>query len=63
MPGQRGPPRASFDFQTPYLRAYFGSLGVAPDRLHLVAAELTRVDVLPHLAGLQERAAASLAAV
>ncbi|GHA76200.1 FMN-dependent NADH-azoreductase [Streptomyces thermoviolaceus subsp. thermoviolaceus] len=55
-----GTPRASFDFQTPYLKAYFGNLGVAPERLHVVAAELTRADVLPHLAGLEERAARSL---
>ncbi|MFF8594729.1 FMN-dependent NADH-azoreductase [Streptomyces sp. NPDC015220] len=57
-----GTPREAFDFQTPYLRAYFGNLGVAPDHLHLVAAELTRVDVLPRLAGLEHLAAASLAA-
>jgi FMN-dependent NADH-azoreductase len=57
-----GTPRESFDFQTPYLRAYFTGLGIAPDNLHLVAAELTRVDVLPHLAGLEDLAAASLGA-
>ncbi|MBY8869443.1 MULTISPECIES: FMN-dependent NADH-azoreductase [Streptomyces] len=57
-----GTPREAYDFQTPYLRAYFGNLGVAPDRLHLIAAELTRVDVLPHLAGLEHQAARSLAA-
>lgn len=57
-----GTPRESFDFQTPCLRAWLGNLGVAPDRLHLIAAELTRVDVLPHLAGLEHLAAASLAA-
>jgi FMN-dependent NADH-azoreductase len=34
---------------------------VLPEHLHLVAAELTRVDVLPHLAGLEDLAAASLA--
>lgn len=56
-----GTPREHFDFQTPYLRAYFGNLGVPPEHLHLVAAELTRVDVMPHLAGLEDRAAASLA--
>jgi len=56
-----GTPRAHLDFQTPYLKAYFGNLGVLPEHLHLVAAELTRVDVLPHLAGLEDLAAASLA--
>lgn len=56
-----GTPREHFDFQTPYLKAYFGNLGVPPEHLHLVAAELTRVDVMHHLAGLEELAAASLA--
>ncbi|MDV9177967.1 NAD(P)H-dependent oxidoreductase [Streptomyces sp. W16] len=56
-----GTPREHFDFQTPYLKAYFGNLGVPPEHLHLVAAELTRVDVLPRLAGLEDVAAASLA--
>jgi len=56
-----GTPREHFDFQTPYLKAYFGDLGVPPENLHLVAAELTRVDVLPQLAGLEELAADSLA--
>ncbi|MFQ6146664.1 FMN-dependent NADH-azoreductase [Streptomyces seoulensis] len=62
--GGYGPntPRAAFDFQTPYLRAWFGDLGVDPGRLHLIAAELTRVDVLPRLAGLEHLAADSLAA-
>lgn len=54
-----GTPRESYDFQTPYLRAYFGNLGVTD--LHVVAAELTRVDVIPQLAGLEELAARSLA--
>ncbi|MBC9724855.1 FMN-dependent NADH-azoreductase [Streptomyces sp. TRM68367] len=57
-----GTPRAHCDFQAPYLRTYFGALGVAPGNLHLVAAELTRVDVLPQLAGLEHLAADSLAA-
>ncbi|MEV6482931.1 NAD(P)H-dependent oxidoreductase [Streptomyces sp. NPDC051576] len=56
-----GTPREHFDFQTPYLKAYFGNLGVPTENLHLVAAELTRVDVLPQLAGLEHLAAASLA--
>ncbi|SEC63729.1 FMN-dependent NADH-azoreductase [Streptomyces sp. 3213] len=56
-----GTPREHFDLQTPYLKAYFGNLGVPPEHLHLVAAELTRVDVMPHLAGLEDLAAASLA--
>ncbi|MFF7981895.1 FMN-dependent NADH-azoreductase [Streptomyces sp. NPDC007901] len=52
--------RESLDFQTPYLRAWWGRLGVRPERFHPVAAELTRVDVLPYLAGLEEAAADSL---
>ncbi|WP_405988914.1 FMN-dependent NADH-azoreductase [Streptomyces sp. NBC_00986] len=56
-----GTPREHFDFQQPYLKAYFGNLGVLPENLHLVVAELTRVDVLPQLAGLEHLAAASLA--
>ncbi|MDF3149896.1 MULTISPECIES: NAD(P)H-dependent oxidoreductase [unclassified Streptomyces] len=55
-----GAPLEHCDFQTPYLRAYFGRLGVAPDNLHLVAAELTRIDVLPQLAGLEHLADVSL---
>lgn len=55
-----GTPRERDDFQTPYLRAYFGRLGVTPERLHLIAAELTCVDVLPQLAGLDDLAATSL---
>jgi FMN-dependent NADH-azoreductase len=55
-----GTPREHFDFQMPYLKAYFGNLGVPPEHLHLVAAELTRVDVLPQPAGLEDLAAASL---
>jgi FMN-dependent NADH-azoreductase len=35
---------------------------VAAESLHLVAAELTRVDVLPPLAGPEDLAAVSLAA-
>ncbi|MFJ5262219.1 hypothetical protein ACIQAC_17310 [Streptomyces sp. NPDC088387] len=54
-----GTPREHHDFQWPYLRAYFGNPGVTD--LHLVAAELTRVDVLPYLAGLEDLAARSLA--
>jgi FMN-dependent NADH-azoreductase len=55
----RHPPREPYDFQTPYLKAYFGELGVR--RLHFVAAELTLAGRLPHLAGLEELATDSLA--
>ncbi|MFG2958124.1 FMN-dependent NADH-azoreductase [Streptomyces sp. NPDC048291] len=53
--------RADLDFQLPYLTAWTARLGVRPEHLHPVAAELTRVDVLPFLAGQEEEAAASLA--
>ncbi|MDH6704668.1 FMN-dependent NADH-azoreductase [Kitasatospora sp. MAA19] len=56
-----GTPREGFDFQIPYLRAYFTNLGVPPERLHIVAAELTRADDVPALAGLQPLAVKSLA--
>lgn len=56
-----GTPREHDDFQTPYLRAYFGNLGVAAENLHLVAAELTMASRMPHLAGLAPLAEDSLA--
>ncbi|MDT8912528.1 NAD(P)H-dependent oxidoreductase [Amycolatopsis sp. PS_44_ISF1] len=37
-----GAPREAFDFQLPYLRAYLANLGVVPERLSFVKAELTR---------------------
>lgn len=54
-----GTPRESYDFQTPYLKAYFGSLGVR--ELHCVAAELTLAGRVPQLAHLEALAADSLA--
>ncbi|TVT44972.1 NAD(P)H dehydrogenase [Amycolatopsis rhizosphaerae] len=45
-----GTPREGYDFQTPYLRAYFGRLGVAGENLHFVRAEMTRADDVPELA-------------
>ncbi|MFJ3214459.1 FMN-dependent NADH-azoreductase [Kitasatospora sp. NPDC086801] len=56
-----GTPREAFDFQTPYLRAYFARLGVPAEQLHVVPAELTRADDVPALAGLRPLAAKSLA--
>jgi FMN-dependent NADH-azoreductase len=56
-----GTPREHDDFQTPYLRAYFGHLGVRPENLHLVAAELTLAGMLPHLAPFAPLAQDSLA--
>ncbi|MFE2412108.1 FMN-dependent NADH-azoreductase [Kitasatospora sp. NPDC059408] len=56
-----GTPREHQDFQVPYLRAYFGNLGVAEENLHVVTAELTRADDVPALNGLRPIAAESLA--
>ncbi|MER7579529.1 NAD(P)H-dependent oxidoreductase [Kitasatospora sp. NPDC097691] len=57
-----GTPREHFDFQLPYLRAYFGALGVTAAHLHVVTAELTRAADVPALNGLEPLAAESLAA-
>ncbi|MFE6056214.1 FMN-dependent NADH-azoreductase [Kitasatospora sp. NPDC056446] len=57
-----GTPREHFDFQLPYLRAYFGNLGVPAEHLHVVTAELTRAADIPALNGLEPLAAESLAA-
>jgi FMN-dependent NADH-azoreductase len=56
-----GTPREAWDFQTPYLRAFFGRLGVADENLTFVNAELTVADLMPHLRHLRPLAAASLA--
>jgi FMN-dependent NADH-azoreductase len=56
-------PREGFDFQEPYLRAWFtGTLGLRPDQLTFVTAELTRSADIPALAPLKDLAADSLAA-
>ncbi|NUU21376.1 MAG: NAD(P)H dehydrogenase [Streptomycetaceae bacterium] len=57
-----GTPREGWDFQTPYLRAFFGKLGVAEADIAFVTAELTVADVVPHLHHLRASAADSLAA-
>ncbi|MFE4516608.1 FMN-dependent NADH-azoreductase [Kitasatospora sp. NPDC056783] len=57
-----GTPREHFDFQIPYLRAYFGNLGIAEDHLHIVTAELTRAADIPALNGLEPLAVESAAA-
>ncbi|MFD0887567.1 FMN-dependent NADH-azoreductase [Streptosporangium algeriense] len=56
-----GTPREAFDFQEPYLRAYFGDLGVAEEHLHLVRAEMTLADRVPGLARFQGIADETLA--
>ncbi|MFI9721271.1 NAD(P)H-dependent oxidoreductase [Streptomyces sp. NPDC052396] len=57
-----GTPREAYDFQVPYLRAYFGNLGVAEDRLRFIKAELTRAGDIPALTRFQDLAKESLAA-
>ncbi|WP_245667301.1 FMN-dependent NADH-azoreductase [Actinomadura macra] len=57
-----GTPREGFDFQAPYLRAYFGNLGVAAENLELVHAEMTLAWLVPELARFQDAAERSLAA-
>jgi FMN-dependent NADH-azoreductase len=53
-----GSPGEAMDFQTGYLRAYFGRLGV--NDIHVVTAELTLSALVPRLAGLRTLAADSL---
>ncbi|MFD7426736.1 FMN-dependent NADH-azoreductase [Streptomyces sp. NPDC059818] len=57
-----GTPREGWDFQTPYLRAYFGEKGVAPEDLCFVNAEMTMAELVPGLARFRPLAASSLAA-
>jgi len=57
-----GTARESWDFQTPYLRAYLGKQGVLEEHLHFVNAEMTLAGLVPHLAHLRAMAASSLVA-
>ncbi|WP_333770625.1 FMN-dependent NADH-azoreductase [Streptomyces sp. IBSBF 2435] len=57
-----GAPYQAWDFQSPYLRAYFGKQGVPEENLSIVSAELTVSGIVPHLAGFRPQAADSLAA-
>jgi FMN-dependent NADH-azoreductase len=57
-----GTPREAWDFQTPYLRAYFGKQGVAEENMYFVKAEMTMTGLVPHLARFRPLAASSLAA-
>ncbi|MFD0342365.1 FMN-dependent NADH-azoreductase [Streptomyces sp. NPDC127117] len=56
-----GTPREAWDFQTPYLRTYFGKQGVTEENIHFVSVEMTMAGVVPHLAHQQSSAADSLA--
>ncbi|MEU8379848.1 NAD(P)H-dependent oxidoreductase [Streptosporangium sp. NPDC048865] len=55
-----GAPRERFDFQEPYLRAYFSALGL--DDVSFVHTELTHAAVMPFLARFRDRHETSHAA-
>ncbi|MEY9836972.1 FMN-dependent NADH-azoreductase [Streptacidiphilus sp. EB103A] len=55
-----GAPREPFDFQEPYLRAYFSALGL--EDVEFVHTELTHATVMPFLAQFRETHDASQAA-
>lgn len=57
-----GTPREGWDFQTPYLRAYFSENGVAEQDMHVIKAEMTLADFVPQLADFRPLAASSLSA-
>ncbi|MFB9907608.1 FMN-dependent NADH-azoreductase [Allokutzneria oryzae] len=57
-----GTPREAFDFQEPYLRAYFGDLGVSTEDMLFVHAEMTLATIVPKLDRFRAMAESSLAA-
>lgn len=58
-----GTPREAFDFQVPYLRAWFTSnLGINDSNIHVVKAEMTRADDIPALNQFRDFGKQSLAA-
>jgi FMN-dependent NADH-azoreductase len=56
-----GTPREAWDFQTPYLRAYFAKQGVSVVNLSFITAEMTLAGLVPRLADFRSSAASSLA--
>ncbi len=56
-----GTPREAWDFQLPYLRAFFGDRGIAAENMHVVTADMTMAELVPHLQQFVEMAANSLA--
>jgi FMN-dependent NADH-azoreductase len=56
-----GSPRADFDFQEPYLRRYFGTLGVLDENITFVHAEFTRAADIPALAPFRQFTESSFA--
>jgi FMN-dependent NADH-azoreductase len=57
-----GTPREPFDFQEPYLRRYFGNLGVLDEDIIFIHAEFTRAADIPALAAFQHLTESSFAA-
>ncbi|WP_405066359.1 NAD(P)H-dependent oxidoreductase [Kribbella sp. NBC_01510] len=58
-PGAR---REGWDYEFPYLRAYFTNYGVPGDNLRFISAELALADLIPRFADQRPSAARSLAA-
>ena len=56
-----GSAREAWDFELPYLRAYFSRQGVPEENISFVNAELTLTGLVPHLARFRPQAARSLA--
>ncbi|MFD3402207.1 FMN-dependent NADH-azoreductase [Kribbella sp. NPDC058693] len=56
-----GTPREGWDYELPYLRAYFTSYGVRDDNIRFITAELSLAGLVPHLAHLRPLAERSLA--
>jgi FMN-dependent NADH-azoreductase len=57
-----GTPREGWDFELPYLRAYFADHGLRDSNLRIISAELSLASLVPHLADLRPLAERSLAA-
>jgi FMN-dependent NADH-azoreductase len=58
-PGAR---REGWDYELPYLRAYFTNYGVSEDNLRFISAELSLADLIPRFADQRPLAARSLGA-
>ncbi|MFJ2094261.1 FMN-dependent NADH-azoreductase [Streptomyces sp. NPDC087901] len=57
-----GTPREGWDFQTPYLRAYFGDKGVEEEDVRFINVEMTMAGLVPELSRFRSFGASSLAA-
>lgn len=59
--GGYGPatPRAAWDFQAPYLRAWLTNIGVPDEQVHVIRVELTLANLAPALADLRPLATTS----